>query len=64
MAFVHFEENISRNRTRLRKAPPDVGAARRRSRVKRRAVWILPAALLAAAGLIAFQFLVTLVTLD
>lgn len=64
MAIVHLEEDLARTGAAPRNAPPDARAGYRWSRAKRKAMWILAATLLGTAGLIAFQFLVTLVTLD
>jgi hypothetical protein len=64
MAIVHLEEDLARTGATPRNAPPGARAGHRRSRAKSQAMWILAATLLGATGLIAFQFLVTLVTLD
>lgn len=64
MAIAHFEKDFVRAGAKSRKAPPDARAGQWGYRVGRRAMWILAATLLAAAGFIAFQFLVMVVTLD
>jgi hypothetical protein len=62
MAIVRLDEDLARTGARSRKVSPKARAGH--SRVTSTAMWILAATLLGAAGLIAFQFLVTLVTLD